>query len=189
MVKWFDHAPELGRVLDLYFSTLHAEFMYLETRFMNFAQAVEGYHRRRLPGLMYDERTFDGYKATILNDLTGTVRRLAKKALRHANEASLDARIKALLQLLDDPGSSIVAAGGTTPGDFASRAAAIRNTYAHNLQSEEPKHLELIQFTFQLRALVEALLLHEIGFEPPAIDKMLREAQRYRDIESVKARR
>jgi hypothetical protein len=46
----------------------------------------------------------------------------------------------------------------------------------------------LVRFTFQLKALVEALLLQEIGFEPGAIDKMLREARRYRLIETVSHR-
>jgi hypothetical protein len=185
MVRWFDRAPELGRVLDLYFSTLHAGFVYLETRFMNFAQAIEGYHRRRLNRLMYDEETFVAQCEAILDNVAGSTRRLAKRALRHANEISLEDRIKDVLQLLGDPATSIVAAGRTTPGDFAKRAAAIRNVYAHNLQSEEPEHLELVVFAYQLKALVEALLLHEIGFEPRAIDKMLLDAGRYQLIQSM----
>lgn len=188
MVRWFDHAPELGRVLDLYFSTLHAAFVYLETRFMNFAQAIEGYHRCRRNRVMYSAETFDVYCATILDGLSGRARRLAKKALKHANEISLEDRIRDVLQLLSDPATSIVAAGKMTPDGFARRAAEIRNIYAHNLEDEEPEHLELVVFTFQLKTLVEALLLHEIGFEPRAIDKMLREARRYRLIETMRAR-
>ena len=163
MIRWFDRAPELGRVLDLYFSTHHVEFMYLETRFMNFAQAIEGYHRRRLNRVMYSDETFGAYEATILEGLSGKARKLAKKALGHANEISLEDRIKDVINLLVDPASSIVAAGKGTAGEFANRAAGIRNIYAHNLQSEEPERLELLVYELQLKALVEALLLHLSG--------------------------
>jgi hypothetical protein len=189
IVQWFDHAPELGRVLDLYFSTLHTEFAFLETRFMNYAQAIEGYHRRRLNRLAYDEETFAAYRAVILNGLSGLTRRLAKKALRHANEISLEERIKDIVQLLGDPATSIVAAGKMTMSEFAKRAAQIRNIYAHNLQAEEPEHLELVIFTYQLKMLVEALLLSEIGFEPRAIDRMLLEARRYALIQGLASQR
>jgi hypothetical protein len=77
--------------------------MYLETRFMNLVQAIEGYHRRRLDRLAYDEQTFEAYRLEILNGLTGRVRKLVKKALRHANEINLEQRISDVLELLDGP--------------------------------------------------------------------------------------
>jgi hypothetical protein len=188
MAQWFDHASELGRVLDLYFATLHVAFVYLETRFMNFAQAIEGYHRRRLNRLAYSEETFEAYTASILEHVSGRPRRLAKKALRHANEVSLEERLKDVLQLLNDSGLSVLVAGKVTADAFARRAAEIRNIYAHNLTGEEPEQPELVVLTYQLKTLVEALFLHEIGFEPRAIDKMLRDARRYQLIRSMRAR-
>jgi hypothetical protein len=188
MVQWFDHAAELGRVLDLYFATLHVAFVYLETRFMNFAQAIEGYHRRRLNRLAYPEETFEAYEAAILEHLSGRPRRLAKKALKYANEVKLEDRIRDVLTLLSEAGWSVLVAGRITAEDFARRAAQIRNIYAHNLVGEEPEHLELVVLTYQLKTLVEALFLHEIGFEDRAIDTMLRDARRYQLISSMRAR-
>ncbi|HYZ75818.1 MAG TPA: HEPN domain-containing protein, partial [Gaiellaceae bacterium] len=75
-----------------------------------------------------------------------------------------------------------------TADAFARRAAEIRNIYAHNLTGEEPEQPELVVLTYQLKTLVEALFLHEIGFEPRAIDKMLRDARRYQLIRSMRAR-
>jgi ApeA N-terminal domain 1 len=189
IVRWFDRAADLGRVLDLYFSTLHAPFTHLETRFMNFAQAIEGYHRRRLNRFAYPEETFEAYRLKILDKLTGDPRRLAKKALKYANEISLESRIKDVLKLLGDPATSIVTAGKDSPDQFAKRAAEIRNVYAHNLEGEEPDYLELVVFEDQLKTLVEALLLHEIGFEPRAIDEMLRRSRRYELIKAMRVRR
>ena len=183
MVRWFEHTPELGRVLDLYFSTLHLEFMYQETRFMNFAQAVEGYHRRRLNRTLYDEETFASRKEQILENVSGKTRELAKKALRYANEVSLADRIKDVLDYLGEPATSIVLAGaaGTKldADGFASRAANVRNVYAHNLEGEEPGSRELALLTHQLKSLVEALFLAELGFEPKVIDAKLKAARRY----------
>jgi hypothetical protein len=196
MVRWFERVPELGRVLDLYFSTLNVEFMYLETRFMNFVQAVEGYHRRRLDRTLYDEATFAAHKEAILKHVSGGTRRLAKRALNYANEVGLEDRIKDVLTDLGEPATSIVLAGaaGTKldAARFANRAAYLRNVYAHNLAEEEPNHgetephpHELAIFTYQLKTLVEALLLSEIGFEPRVIDIKLREANRYRLIRAI----
>ncbi len=50
--------PAWMQTSDLYFSTLHVEFMCLETKFINFAQAIEGYHRCRLNRTTYDDVTF-----------------------------------------------------------------------------------------------------------------------------------
>jgi hypothetical protein len=154
---------------------------------MNYAQAVEGYHRRRLNREQYPADVFEGYRATILKDVSGEPRRLAKKALRHANEISLEQRIKDVVSTLADPAISIVGAGKMDPAGFASRAAAIRNVYAHNLQGEQPGHHELVVLTYQLKAIVEALLLREIGFDSTEIDRMLREARRYDLIRAVAA--
>jgi ApeA N-terminal domain 1 len=185
IVRWFDHARELGRVLDLYFSTLDIEFMYLETKFMNFAQAIEGYHRRRLNRTTYDDETFAGYKGAILEPLSGKARELAKRALRYANEVSLESRIKDVIDGLGPPARNIVGAANVGTQDFANRAAKIRNVYAHNLDDEEPELRELAVLTFQLNALVEAILLSEVGFDPDVIDAKLRNADRYRRIEAL----
>jgi hypothetical protein len=205
IVRWFEHVPELGRVLDLYFSTLHVEFVYLETRFMNFVQAVEGYHRRRLNRSTYDEDTFNSYRDAILQHVSGKPRELAKKVLKYANEVSLQDRIKDVLSTLSDPGTSIVAAGamvGTKldADGFAKRVAYRRNIFAHNLDEGasdvddhdartgwecQPHPRELETFTFQLRTLVEALLLHELGFDSRKIDELQREARRYQLIGAI----
>ena len=167
--------------------------MYLETRFMNFVQAVEGYHRRRLNRTMYDDATFESYRDAILEHVSGRTRRLAKKALRYANEASLEDRIKDVLQELGDSSHSIVLAGAAATkldaDGFANRVAYRRNVFAHNLNEDEPEDdededdaeyephpRELAIFMFQLKTLVQALLLLELGFDQRAINKKLEES-------------
>jgi hypothetical protein len=204
IVRWFERVPELGPVLDHYFSTLHVEFVYLETRFMNFVQAIEGYHRRRLNRTMYDDATFNTYRDAILEHVSGKPRQLAKKVLKYANEVSLQDRMKDVLSELPEPGMSIVAAGamGGTKLDadgFAKRVAYRRNLMAHALDEDtddgdgdvrglddyQPHPRELATFMYQLRTLVEALLLHELGFESQKIEELQQKAERYRLISAV----
>jgi hypothetical protein len=189
IIRWFERASELGRVLDLFFSTRNLEFTYLETRFMNFVQAIEGYHRRRLNRNMYDEAIFAEYREAILEHVKGRPRALAKRVLgKYANEVNLETRIKDVVEHLGYPGSRVLAWGTGTmrvPADFARRVAQIRNAYAHNLEGDEPDARELAVVTHQLSALIEAVLLLEIGFEPSVIDTRLDEARRYRLIRAL----
>ena len=168
--------------MDLYFSTLHISTVYLETRFMNYAQAVEGYHRRRLKRTRYPKDVFERHKATILDDLHGEPRQVAKSGLKWANEISLERRIRDVLAELDEPALRILIAGRITADHFAKRVASIRNDFAHAFDSPKPDSSELVTLTFQLKALVEALLLHELGFEPRQIGNMLERAKRYHMI-------
>ena len=205
IVRWFERMPELGRVLDLYFSTQHVEFMYLETRFMNYVQAVEGYHRRRLNRPLYDDATFEAHSDAILEHVSGRTRKLAKKALRFANELSLEDRIRDVLTELGEPGNSVVLAGAAgTKLDatgFANRVATRRNAFAHDLDEGdpgedddfddggateyEPHPHELAIFMFQLRAIVQALLLLELGFDSRTIDKKLEQSRQYRRVTAI----
>jgi hypothetical protein len=182
VLRWLGRTHDLGVVLELYFSTLHISSVYLETRFMNYVQAIEGYHRRRLNRTAYSTKDFDKYSARILEELHGEPRRIAKSSLRFANEISLERRIRDVLTLLDEPAHRIMLAGRTSADSFSKRVAGIRNDYAHAFDKPKPDPEEFVRLMFQLKALVEAVLLHEIGFEPRQISTMLEHANRYRMI-------
>jgi hypothetical protein len=68
---------------------------------------------------------------------------------------------------------------------FANRAAAIRNTYSHNLEGEQPEHQEVVLRTYQLETLVEAVLLLELGFTAEKINTLFEEQGRYRFLRQV----
>ena len=186
MRRWFEGMTDLQRMRDLYFATMHVDFMYLESRFLNYMQAIEGYHRRRLNHPRYDEGRFKELQIEILDGLEGEALELATEALEFANEVKLRTRILEVFDHLQDPTWSILLAGKIEREEFAKTTARIRNDYAHNLRTDPPDQHELVVRTYQLRTLVEALLLLEIGFDPGAIDNMLRDARRYELIESVR---
>lgn len=152
---------------------------------MNYVQAVEGYHRRRLNRTRYPPDVFERHKVAVLQDVHGEPRQLAKSALRWANELSLERRILDVLDVLGEPGSRILNAGrrGVAPTQFAQRTAQIRNAFAHAFETPKPEQDELTSLTLQLKALVEALLLREVKFDATQISAMLEHGNRYRMIQ------
>ncbi len=188
MRRWFQLRQELGLVLDLYFSTLHVSRVFVQTRFMNYVQALEGYHRRRLPRYLLAEDEFTAQRDAIVSSAPKATRRLARKALApYANEVSLAERISDVLVLLEDAASAILASGERSAGRFSTRLAEIRNIYAHVLDKPEPALGELRTLTYQAKALLEVLLLKETGFDTQAIDTMLRQSGKYQLIEIMRA--
>ncbi len=183
--EWFDAVGGLGRVIDHYFSTINSEFTFLETRFMNYVQAIEGYHRRRLDHPAMDETLFAELCDAIIAPLTGKRRKLAKKALKHANEPSLEVRIKDVAEGLGPAGHAITGAGRVTIQAFAHRAAQIRNTYAHNLTAQMPDIYELALYTEQLKTLMESLLLSELGFDETRVHQLLVNARRIQLLRQI----
>jgi hypothetical protein len=182
VLRWVALTTELSLVLTHYFSTLHISTQYVETDFLNYVQGVEGYHRRRLNRTTYPPERFEEYSTMILSDLTGKPRRLAKRALRWANEVSLEERIRDVVARTGAAGAEIVRAGGTTAGEFAGTVAGIRNDMAHALDKPTPSGRELLRLSYQLKALIEAVLLIELGFSDERAREMLTHARRYRLI-------
>lgn len=188
MRRWFRLRDELRLVLDLYFSTLHVSRGFMQTRFMNYVQAIEGYHRRRLARSMYSDTEFQAHRDVIVSSTPTNLRPLVRKALApHVNEVNLAERLADVLLVSEDAGSSVLSSGQRSCKRFAMRVAEIRNIYAHVLDKPEPEPGELVTLTYQLKTLVEALLLHEVGFAPSAIDEMLRHSGKYELIEIMRA--
>ena len=140
---------------------------------MNYIQAIEGYHRRRLNHPAMDEAVFAELRDAIIEPLTGKRRKLAKKALKYANEPSLEMRLKDVAERLGPVGHAVTGAGRVTIQTFAQRAAEIRNIYAHNLTAQMPDIHELALYTEQLKTLMGSLLLSELGFDEQKIHRML----------------
>jgi len=182
VLRWLKVTDEIGLVLQHYFSTLHIGTQYLETDFLNYVQAVEGYHRRRLNRTTYPPKVFEDFSAKILADLKGKPRRLAKRGLRWANEVSLEDRVRDVVNFAGGAGVEIMSAGDISVDGFAKRVAAVRNNMAHALGKPPPTGREFIRLTQQLAALIETVLLRELGFSDTQTRRMLENARRFRRI-------
>ncbi len=178
MQKWVDVCDELEVVLDLHYASDYAGFVYGETRFINAAQAIEAYHRRRF-ARSPDE--LDISRRTIaIEACPETARSWLEEKLRYSHEPSLRRRIK-----------DLVAFAGVTVSPFwksakersnlVTRLVDTRNSLTHwdpasrvNLDGRELRALSAF-----LSLLLTACILRELGFTEEETSAALSRNRRY----------
>lgn len=180
---WFQKAPLLRPVYDLYFSTLYNPRQYLEGRFLSLAQAVETYHRRQFGGAYLSGEAYDGLKRQLLDVVSGypmdsDVRDAFSGKVQYLNEFSLRRRVKDLVSLF----GTVIDRFIPNASRFASQVVDTRNYLTHYnplLQSSAAQDQALYHLTEQLRLLLEFCLLREIGLPEDVREGLVSEHQRY----------
>ena len=94
---WFDITRELDAVLDLHFSTRYAERLFLETRFLNAAQAAEVYHRRRFVSEILPKVEHRARVKAVAEAAPKGLRKWAKEVLSYSNEKRFAERLHELI--------------------------------------------------------------------------------------------
>jgi ApeA N-terminal domain 1 len=169
---WFKSTHLIRPVFELYFGTLFAPGLYLETKFLNLAQAVEAYHRRRFPGTPMARDDFSdkvrpelkrAIGATLVGDdgATKKIRELFMSKLQFFNEYSLKMRIDSLL----DAHKELAAAFIDDSEQFARLVRDTRNYLTHydeELEDKRPAPDELFDLTAQLGFLLQLCFLAEL---------------------------
>jgi ApeA N-terminal domain 1 len=181
--RWFEAVERLGPVTDMYFSLLHSPPTFPETRFLSHMQALEGYHRRTFPDdVQWTDKDWSRIKKQLLTGLDPAVASaFGDKRLEILNSFSLSARLSKLMRLCPKTSKRILQAGRTTKGAYLDCAQATRNDQAHLLvprPSKAAKGNDLFRVEAQSLALLEALLLVDVGFEDSDIGEMLWRSQR-----------
>jgi len=159
-------------VLDLYVAALR-ELSYAELSFNVVVQALETYHRSRHAGHVLPEEHWVPLKdelKKVITDALASDRSLQPardtlcQRLTYFNEPSLRQRLKGLLASIE-PHTSAVCGGDLTR--FVQAVVDTRNYYTHWSAALEGKALRgggAVRLTSRLRALLEILLLRELGF-------------------------
>lgn len=172
---WFSASRRLEPVMNMFFATRYADTMFEEDRFQNLVQAAEAYHRR-IAGARPDQAEHDERTAAILAAVPEADREWLGEVLETAKEYRLSDRIQALLELHDWMRGDVVP---RNTHKWAVRVAMARNYRAHQDPEAQPIGTtghELVGLTQRLTVLIEACLLHEIGFEEDRVREMLRRA-------------
>jgi hypothetical protein len=152
MGKWFLKQARLEPVFNLFFGTLYHPNLYLEVKFLAYAQAIEtyDYRRRRKP----------------------TSKTLAQRAYDVLAQCRTVAK-------------SIVGPGQDDLDAFVRDFKDTRNYYTHynpKLERKAARGTALLLLSIQLQAVIEMILLRELGFPCRAIDGILERANRYAQI-------
>ena len=182
---WFSKSQVYKPIYALYFSTLYNEHLYLEGRFLTLTQAVETYHRRAIGGVYLPENQIEILLSRLGEAIDGAemredLRGIFKGKLQFINEVSLRNRIKELVSLIGPIGEQYI----PKPGRFASLVVNTRNFLTHynpSLAGSVATGEQLYVLTEQVRFLLEACLLRDIGLPEDLRGKLLREHQGYVD--------
>ncbi len=172
---WLSASRRLEPVMNMFFATRYADTMFEEDRFQNLVQAAEAYHRR-IAGARPDQAAHDERTAAVLAAVPEAHREWLGEVLETAKEYRLSDRFEALLELHDWMRGDVVP---RNVHRWAGRVAMARNYRAHQDPGAQPIGTtvhELVGLTRRLTVLIEACLLHEIGFEEERIREMVRRA-------------
>lgn len=180
---WFAKADVLSPVHDLYFAAMFGGAFYLQTRFLNFAQAVESYHRRTdmrtyVPKALFKRVASRLRKVFDADDLAlpEEARRAFRDNLAHFNELSLRTRLVEVMDRCGDLSAFLI------PDREAFLVAAVqtRNYLTHygRKQAHVADDAEgLYRLSRQLRYLLEVSLLAELGLPPSTREAIVRRYQ------------
>jgi hypothetical protein len=157
MRRWLRRQRRLEPVFNLFFGTIYHPSLYLEVEFLAFAQAIETYESRRR-------------------------RTKAKRALREKMRAVLDESKTVTKQIVGTDAEDLE--------DFLDLFIDTRNYYTHYNPKKEKKAASgtaLLLLTLQLRAIIEAAMLRELGLPARGINEILERTRRYDQIGHFRA--
>jgi hypothetical protein len=164
--NWRVNYKRLRPTFDLFFAVNYGALRYIDPQFLALAQAAETYDRRT------HAKLFPSWSSA---------------SDRKRGEPSLRLRLERLYERMR-PVSTHIA---PNRDEFVSAVVDGRNYYTHydaRLEQRAPRGIQLVPLTAKLKALIEGLLLGEIGFATPDIDAMFERIERYqliRHLESV----
>jgi hypothetical protein len=167
--NWFRRAEVMAPVFDLYFSNMYAPKLYLETRFLNAAQAIESYHRRKETTSKYEwsPEDHEARIASILSSAPSEHREWLEAKLKHSNEVFLRRRLKDIVSLYEEI-ANIYIGNNREQKDFIDSVVATRNYLIHldkDGESRSARGKDLLIVIEKLEILIKACLLNEIGMD------------------------
>lgn len=162
IAKWFELFASLRTALDLLFSVVFAEGLFLETRFLLFAQAAEVYHRHVFPGGVLDDGDHERRVNEVIAAAPAPHHVWLSGRLEHSNEPSLKQRLDELRRY------SCLGPYGVLRPKFVREVADTRNYHTHydpKLRRRAAKGESLYWLSEEIRALLTACLLRNLGFD------------------------
>jgi hypothetical protein len=174
--RWLDAAPRLELPFNLYFATVFAPFMYLETRFLNLVQAAEGYHRARYPQAVEDPRVHEERLKAIYAAIENEAHQkwLMAQIGNWSNEPRLRQRLDDLVELARSQGTTISRKDGKS---FVSQVISGRNDLSHGgLTSERTAKVDYVKLNRQLRIILHACFVKELGLPADVASRVLRDS-------------
>ena len=176
--RWFQVSADLDSVCDLYFGIQYTPSMYSENRFLNIAQAVESYHRRRMKNNVLPKAEHKALKEAILSQVDAEHREWLKGQLAYSNEPRLEQRIRELTENVYEAVAPLI----SNKEEFAKKVKDTRNFLTHydkRLEDKAAKGSELFWLTRKLSYLLQSCFLMELGLPLEKCAQLLRRNQAF----------
>ena len=181
--NWFSNKELLQPTIGLFLGTLNNMNLFFENQFLNLAQSLESYHRRKIKTKKYTEDEKDLLIQNILNSIDQKYKKDISDKLKYIDEVSLRRRIKDIYDL-----APTIFEKFYNKKDFSHQVTLVRNYYTHldtKLKSEVDK-IDINRLMDYLEITIIVCLLIEIGFDVPKINEMLKRRPDYNILTSQK---
>lgn len=167
--NWFNRSEVLAPVFDLYFGNIYTHGLYLETRFLYAAQAIESYHRRKETTVKYESLSdeHDARIASIISSAPIKHKEWLNAKLKYSNEVTLSRRLRDIISLYKEI-AEIYIGNNHEQKDFIYKVITTRNYLTHfdkDAEINRSKGKELLIIIEKLKILIKACLLGEIGID------------------------
>ena len=175
--RWFEGYEALGPAFDLYFASRTQTSLFLDTKVLLLAQALETLHRRTTQETEMPEEDFANLLEMVTRNCPETRREWVSGRLRYANELTFRHRIQRLLEPFGHHFGE-----GRARTDFINKVCDTRNYLTHydekSTKNRASQPRELFTIHGKLEALFLLHLLRMIGLDAPSIDSMARKNAR-----------
>jgi hypothetical protein len=175
IANWFAKRDILEPVYDLFFASTYNPYSTPVQTFLNYAQALETYHRRTCSNQVDPPDVHSSRMGAILEGAPDTHRQWLREKLSWSNEPTFAQRLSDLVDMNPELVTGMVGAHER----FIRRVTASRHYYTHYDPSRK-KHAEsagaLKGLSMVLGSMLEAFIMRETGFDP----QFVRERQYHR---------
>lgn len=166
--NWFERSERLRDVYNLFFGAIHAEGMYVESRYLSLIQAVEAFSRATTTSAYVPPQQYEAIRAALAQaippDTPPDLRSSLQNRIRYGNEYSLRKRLNELLRSLEQDTLGLICRDRQT---HVEKVVATRNYLTHytsELRDQAWHDDKLFHACQSLTVLLAILLFKEIGF-------------------------
>lgn len=180
---WFDKIKPIGMPVWLYLGSFNKQ-IYLDQRFMELAQGLEGFHRYLFPSASAATEEHKQKIDSITTVCPAEHQRWLKQKSSYSHEPSLRKRLKELFSQHEDIISWLLGSKKNAT-ILISTIVDARNQYAHCLDScltASPPN-KRFDVTIKMQAVFGMLLLKESGFTDNQIQNIIQHNWRYSQLQ------
>ena len=181
--KWLEcyQADEYAPSINLYSAVLSQPSMFLDVKFLFYAQSLEVLHRRISEETAMPDEEFKSVVGAMLEDVPEHHKEHFRAKLAYANELSLNQRLKILLEEF----SELYGISGRDRNSFVRKVVVTRNYLTHydkSLKSETANTQDLFDLTRKLKSLLQLHFLQLIGMDNESITELTKSNPLYHDL-------